>query len=455
MVERSARIRRGVARIRQGFSGRAFLLVSLFLALFPAAAQAGIQWRTPQTVSGAGAFSPRVAVSAQGTAIAVWIGSDGSTNRAQVSVRPSGGDFGPAQAVSDPGQNITHPEVAMDPQGDAVVVWSLDVPNPGFDRVQASYRPAGGATIFGSPETLSADGGNGFDPDVSMDDQGNAQAIWARGSVVQSSFRPAGPTSSFGPPATVSSPIGTLVQGYEPEIAAESNADAVAVWSRVDNSVNLIQAAERRAPSYEEPQSATNLQVPLVPVFKQCGTGANQPTKAHSSPLSVGSCAPATTPGAVAHVGANGVGSAQLTAIPGNFATPGNEADFSILVNATDIRSGSRTGPDYNPNAGGPDLTYNARLRITDSNNGAFPVDPATSTDLDFPVPVDCTTTVGTDGSTCTANTSANAVSPGTVIEGRDMIIQVFRARLSDAGPNGIQGDSDDKLFETQGFFVP
>ena len=53
------------------------------------------------------------------------------------------------------------------------------------------------------------------------------------------------------------------------------------------------------------------------------------------------------------------------------------------------------------------------------------------------------------------ANTSANAVSPGTVIEGRDMIIQVFRARLSDAGPNGIQGDSDDKLFETQGFFVP
>jgi hypothetical protein len=431
------------------------LALPLFLALFPVAARAGLQWRTPQTVSGAGAFSPLVAVSAQGTAIALWIGSDGSTNRAQVSVRPSGGDFGPAQAISGPGQNIAHPELAMDPQGDAVVVWTLDVRNPGFDRVQASYRPAGDSTSFGTPETLSADGGNGFDPDVSMDDQGNAHAIWARGRVVQSSFRPAGPSSNFGPPATISSSIGTLVQGYEPEIGAESNGDAVAVWSRVDNSVNLIQAAERRAPSYQEPQSATNLHLALVPVFRQCGAGANQPTAAHSSPLSVDSCAPGTTPSAVAHVGANGIGSAELTAILGDFTTAGNEADFSILVNVTDIRSGTRTGPDYNPNAGGPDLTYNARLRITDSNNGAFPVDPGTTTDFDFPVPVDCTTTVGTDGSTCSANTSANAVSPGTVIEGKDMIIQVFRARLNDSGPNGIQGDSDDKLFQQQGFFVP
>jgi hypothetical protein len=443
--------------MRQVFSRRAISLglvaLPLFLALFPAAAQAGIQWRTPQTVSGAGAFSPRVAVSAQGTAIALWIGPDGA-NRAQVSVRPSGGDFGPAQAISNPGDNILHPEIAMDPQGDAVVVWAVDVPNPGFDRVQASYRPAGDATSFGSPETLSADGGNGFDPDISMDDQGNAQVIWARGRVVQSSFRPAG-GYSFGPPATISSSIGTLVQGYEPQIAAESNGNAVAVWSRIDNSVNLIQAAERRAPSYEEPQSATNLQVSLVPVFRQCGAGANTPTGAHSPPLSVGSCPPATTPGAVAHVGANGVGSAQLTAIPGDFTTAANEADFSILVSATDIRSGTRTGPDYNPNAGGPDLTYNARLRITDSNNGAFPVDEGTTTDLDFPVPVDCSTTVGPDGSNCTTNTTADAVSPGTVIEGKDMIVQIFRVRLSDAGANGIQGDSDDKLFQQQGFFVP
>lgn len=431
------------------------LVLPFCLSLFPAAARAGIQWRTPQTISGVGSFEPRVAVSAQGTAVAVWIGPDGGTNRAQVSVRPSGGEFGPAQALSDPGQNIAHPDVALDPQGDAVVVWTVDVPNPGFDRVQASYRPAGAATSFGSPETLSADGGNGFDPDVSMDDQGNAHAIWARGRLVQASFRPAGPSSNFGPPATISSSIGTLVQGYEPEIGAASNGDAVAVWSRVDNSVNLIQAAERQAPSYQEPQSAANLHLPLVPVFRQCGAGANTPTATHATPLSVGSCAPGTTPSAVAHVGANGVGSAELTAIPGDFTTAANEADFSILVSSTDIRSGTRTGPDYNPNAGGPDLTYNARLRITDSNNGAFPVDPGTTTDLDFPVPVDCTTTVGTDGATCSANTTANAVSPGTVIEGKDMIVQVFRARLSDAGPNGIQGDSDDKLFEQQGIFVP
>ena len=433
---------------------RVVVTLSLFLALPPAAAQAGIQWRTPQTVSGVGAFSPRVAASAEGTAIAVWIGPDGGTNRAQVSVRPSGGDFGPAQALSDPGQNIAHPEVAMDPQGNAVVVWTVDVPNPGFDRIQASYRPAGGS--FGSPETLSADGANGFDPDVAMDDQGNAHAIWARGRVVQASFRPAGPSSSFGPPATISSSIGTLVQGYEPQIAPQDNGDAVAVWSRVDNAVNVVQVAERRAPSLpgaavgDQPSCTARARLQAVRRRRQPADGS-----ALAAVLGrfVRPRRRQRTPSLTSVRTASARRSSRRS--PATSPTAANEADFTIVVNATDIRSGTRTGPDYNPNAGGPDLTYNARLRITDSNNGAFPVDPGTTTDMDFPVPVDCTTTAGTDGSNCSANTSANAVNPGAVVEGKDMIIQVFRSRLNDAGPNGIQGDSDDKLFEQQGYFAP
>jgi hypothetical protein len=421
----------------------------MVMLLGSAVAEAGLQWRTPQDLAST-AYAPEVVVSPQGTAVAVWTGWDGSHTRIQAAARPKGGSFGAPQFIGPANQDSDSPHVAIDPQGNAVAVWS----NLTSSRVQAAFRPAGDNTSFGTPQTLSAAGGFAYDSAVSMDDQGNAHAIWARGPLIESAMRPAGPSSTFGPVQTLSAG-GSGAYAYEPKIAAEPNGNAVAVWTRFDGTDLFVQAAERRPPRYQEPQSASSIRVALVPVFRQCGTPSTPPTGSHPAPLSVGSCAPGTTPGAVAHVGSTGVGSAQLTVIPGNFSTAANEADFSIQVSSTDIRSGSTAGPDYAPNAGGPDVTYNARLRVTDSNNGALSTDPGTTTDLDFPVPVNCTTTVGPEGSACAVNTTANAVSPGAVKEGKDMVVQVFRSRLSDAGPDGVIGNVDDKLFEQQGFFVP
>lgn len=420
------------------------------LLLGSAVAEAGLQWRTPQDLAAPG-YSPEIVVSPQGTAVAVWVGWDGSHTRIQAAARPRGGSFGPPQFLSSSTQDSDSPHVAIDPQGNAVAVWSVNLTN---NRIQAAFRPAGDNTTFGTLQTLSAGGAFAYDSAVSMDDQGNAHAIWARGLLIETSMRPAGPSSSFGPVQTLSAG-GSGAYAYEPAIAAGPNGNAVALWTRFDGADLFVQAAERRPPRYEEPQSAPSLTVALVPVFKQCGTPSSPPTGSHPAPLAVGSCAPATTPGAVAHVGSTGTGSAQLTVVPGDFSTAANEADFSIQVSSTDVRSGSTAGPDYAPNVGGPDVTYTARLRITDSNNGALATDPGTTTDLDFPVPVNCTTTVGPEGSSCAVNTTANAVSPGAVKEGKDMVVQIFRARLSDAGTDGILGNSDDKLFEQQGLFVP
>jgi hypothetical protein len=113
------------------------------------------------------------------------------------------------------------------------------------------------------------------------------------------------------------------------------------------------------------------------------------------------------------------------------------------------------TGPDYTPNAGGPDVTLLAKLRISDLSNGSQN-DPGTASDVDFPVAVDC---AGTSdplvGATCAVNTTANAVMPGLVQEDRQAVVQVFRVRVNDSGANGAPGDSDDKLFAQQGVFIP
>ena len=39
--------------------------------------------------------------------------------------------------------------------------------------------------------------------------------------------------------------------------------------------------------------------------------------------------------------------------------------------------------------------------------------------------------------------------------ENKATVLQVFRLRLNDSGPNGVRGDGDDRLFATEGLFVP
>jgi hypothetical protein len=205
---------------------------------------------------------------------------------------------------------------------------------------------------------------------------------------------------------------------------------------------------------YSHPQSASQLRVSLVPAFKQCGTGANPSNAKHAPPLATNSCNPPMPGSVLAAVGPTSQSSAQMTVVPGDAdATNGNQANISITASLTDIQS--TAGGDYNPNASGADLTAVTRLRITDKANGYGGL-PATATEYDFKVPIDCSSTPDPSvGSSCSANTTANALIPGLIQEQRQTVVQPFRVRIDDSGANGIRGDSDDRIFATQGVFVP
>jgi hypothetical protein len=206
--------------------------------------------------------------------------------------------------------------------------------------------------------------------------------------------------------------------------------------------------------NYPHPQSASQLSVSLVPAFKQCGTGANPSNAEHSPPLATSSCNPPKPGSAVALVGPTSQPSAAFTVTPGDSdPTNGNQANLSISAGLTDIQS--TAGGDYNPNASGADLTAVTRLRITDKANGYGGL-PATATEFDFKVPTDCSSTADPSvGSSCSANTTANALVPGLIQEQRQTVVQAFRVRIDDSGANGIRGDSDDRIFMTQGLFAP
>jgi hypothetical protein len=208
------------------------------------------------------------------------------------------------------------------------------------------------------------------------------------------------------------------------------------------------------APTYETPKLAAPIHASLVPVFRQCGTGANPTDGQHSPPLGTAACLPPQAQG-VAHFGPQGKGTAWVSVIYGDTnALNGDQADATLRFDLSDIQTAG--GADYNPNPSGSDGTLVTRLRFTDRANGPSGTNAGTATDLDFPVPFNCTPTSDPSlGSTCALDTSADAVNPGAIKENNATVLQVFRMRLNDSGPNGVRGDSDDRLFATEGIYIP
>jgi hypothetical protein len=142
------------------------------------------------------------------------------------------------------GEDSQRPTVALDPAGDAVVVWAHTVGNPvtGF-QIQSAARPAGGA--WGPPQDVSVQSVNAdLTPQIGLDATGNAIAVWRRfnGSqrIIQSSRRPAGGVWSM--PQDLSA-LGQ--NATEEQVAVDPAGNAIAVWKRSNGTNDIVQAASR------------------------------------------------------------------------------------------------------------------------------------------------------------------------------------------------------------------
>jgi hypothetical protein len=96
-----------------------------------------------------------------------------------------------------------------------------------------------------------------------------------------------------------------------------------------------------------------------------------------------------------------------------------------------------------------------ASLRIVDKNNG--PSETATAQDTPFRVTVPCTTTSNTSiGSSCSVNTTADAVAgAGAIQEGKRALWQLGQVRVNDGGADGVASTTPNSPFMVQGVMVP
>jgi hypothetical protein len=242
---------------------------------------------------------------------------------------------------------------------------------------------------------------------------------------------------------------------YEPAVGAEPNGEAVALWTRFPGLQQIQFSRLRNFTPYPSPVGASPLRVSLVPSFKPCETGSANAS--HGAPLSFASCNPPQPSSALVSVGNRSLGFARVivcdVSAGGAICAPLTKPDVKLTGSITDVRNLSPTGTDYNDPDGLPDLTEQLVLKVTD----AYSTDgPATVVNQPFPIPMDCATTVDTSiGSTCTINTSVNALVPGTVLTGKTATWEIKEIQVLDQGADAIRGNGDDKVFEAQGVLEP
>ncbi len=128
------------------------------------------------SASGQDANAPQIAIGPDGTATAVWQRDNGTNFIVQARTRPPGGSFGPAVNLSAGGQDTLFPQIAIGADGTANAVWQRS--NGTNFIVQAATRPPGAS--FGPAEDLSESGQDAVSPRIAMGPDGAATVVWQR-----------------------------------------------------------------------------------------------------------------------------------------------------------------------------------------------------------------------------------------------------------------------------------
>ncbi len=204
-------------------------------------------WSTPVTISTAGisANSPAICSDPSGNAIAVWGETGGDIHSARYNAVTG---IWSAPLLVSSGIASSAPQVSCDPSGNAIVVWSSFV--AGFLEIQASYFDVGTMT-WSAATVISPGGASSTNPQVSVDNSGDAVAVWRRSSDIQSSSFDVG-TMTWSAAANISS-VGSTVD--DPQVGTSAAGDAIAVWERSAPSVDIRAARYTKGGGWAAPVS--------------------------------------------------------------------------------------------------------------------------------------------------------------------------------------------------------
>jgi PKD repeat protein len=179
-----------------------------------------------------------VGISAGGEAVAVWEHQEGADYRTQAATRPAGGAWTKAIDISPKGDDANLTDVAVDPAGDAVAVWEMQV----TATIESASRPPAGS--WSPPQKISS-ADKAFLPQVAIGPGGQTAATWERENS-PGNYTVRGATGSVGAPWSEPADVSTSGNVTPGGVAVEADGTAVAVWRGLEGTAHPIQTARKQ-----------------------------------------------------------------------------------------------------------------------------------------------------------------------------------------------------------------
>jgi uncharacterized protein YheU (UPF0270 family) len=178
-----------------------------------------------------------VAMDANGEAVIVWNQATSTEPQIFLSEYRDGIWAYPADLsdyISPAGQNAEAPQVAMDDLGNAIIIWRQG--DTVTDRIfKSEYRNGVWTHPANISEYITPDGDSADYPHVAMDNNGNAIIVWAQDNGKALLYKSEYRDGSWTHPEDINDYIGPDGENVsQPFVVMSDNGDAVIVWRQSD-----------------------------------------------------------------------------------------------------------------------------------------------------------------------------------------------------------------------------
>ena len=209
------------------------IAVMMILAAIPGLAEAIESWGTAELIetNDGDAGSPQVAMDEEGNAIAVWQQSDGIRHNIWSNRYVVGDGWGDAEFIETNDGDAGSPQVAMDEDGNAIAVWqqSDDTDNSIWSNRYVVGDGWGTATVIEDDNSVEA-----VNPQVAVDSAGNAIAVWQQSDDTDNSIWSNRYVVGDGWGTATVIEDDNSVEAVNPQVAVDSAGNAIAVWEQFD-----------------------------------------------------------------------------------------------------------------------------------------------------------------------------------------------------------------------------
>jgi|GEM_PF-1204298 len=174
---------------------------------------------------------PQIGMDEEGNAIVVWNQPSGPTPNIWANRYSAGEGWGTAQMIESDGEGTSRgPQVAVTPKGDALVVWRKN--NGMSDRNRAS-RYSQQSDSWSQPENISAGDSDSVEsPRLALDVDGNALAVWRRDINGKSEVRAGRYAVGSGWKAPLIITSDQAVPQTAVQVAVDSDGTGIVYWTR-------------------------------------------------------------------------------------------------------------------------------------------------------------------------------------------------------------------------------